>query len=297
MTQVDLRTRQEEVQQFWNSAPCDSGLSSQRADSVACFEEIERHRFALQPHIPRILEKIDWQRKSVLEIGTGVGTDARRIIRAGGDYTGINVDRGSVEMTARAISVFNLSGSVVQADATATRFADHAFDVVYSFGVLHHIPDVDKAIREIERILKPGGELLIMLYNRSSINYQVEIRCLRRIALKVMLLPGVIPLLGLLGFPRDKLARHAELYRASRSISADEWLSRNTDGPDNPYSRVYGAEEAERLLSRFELVGHEVYFFDPRHWGPLGRLLPRSLVRALGTRWGWHRIVHARKPV
>jgi hypothetical protein len=75
----------------------------------------------------------------------------------------------------------------------------------------------------------------------------------------------------------------------------DEWLSRNTDGPDNPYSRVYGAEEAQALLSAFRMTGNEVYFFDYRHWGALGRLLPESCRRALGRRWGWHRIVHAEK--
>ncbi len=79
-------------------------------------------------------------------------------------------------------------------------------------------------------------------------------------------------------------------------MTDEEWLSRNTDGPDNPYSRVYSAAEAADLLAAFRIKHHEVNFFDHRHWGALGRLLPRKLRKALGRRWGWHRIAYAKKP-
>ena len=79
-------------------------------------------------------------------------------------------------------------------------------------------------------------------------------------------------------------------------MSTEEWLSRNTDGADNPYSRVYSATEAEDLFRDFEIISNEVYFFDARHWGIAGKWLPERVVDFLGRRWGWHRIVHARKP-
>jgi len=78
-------------------------------------------------------------------------------------------------------------------------------------------------------------------------------------------------------------------------MTGEEWLSRNTDGPDNPYSRVYSAAEAAELLGEFRIKNNEVDFFDHRHWGALGRLLPRNSRRALGQHWGWHRIVYAKK--
>lgn len=288
--------QQKSVEAFWNQKPCDSDRSARERGSREYFMEIERDRYSLQEHIPRVLDKIEWRGKSVLEIGTGVGTDARQLIRRGANYHGINVDQGSADITARALSSFSLPGRVEQMSATQMCFADHSFDAVYSYGVLHHVPDVERALREIHRVLKPGGELLMMVYNRSSINYYVEILLLRKMFLRLLGLPGATALLGLLGFPRDKLARHRELYRHSRSMSAQEWLSRNTDGPDNPYSRVYGKTEVQRLLRNFEILSNEVYFFDHRHWGIVGRLLPRSMVRALGRWWGWHRVVHARKP-
>ena len=175
-------------------------------------------------------------------------------------------------------------------------FEDETFDAVYTFGVLHHIPDVSKAISEIHRVLKPGGKLLFMVYNRSSINYQIEIRYLRRWALRMLRIPGVISLLDALGFPKNKLNRHLELFNSFGNMSEEEWLNRNTDGPDSPYSIVYGEREVENLLAGgFRVVGNKVYYFESRHWGPLGRLLPKAAVTFLGRHWGWHRVVLAER--
>jgi ubiquinone/menaquinone biosynthesis C-methylase UbiE len=291
----DVANKQEEVRQFWDGKPCDSELSGKDPRTKDYFLEIENERYKYQSHIPQLLAQIDLQGKRTLEIGTGVGTDARKIVELGGIYTGINVDAGSVDMTAKALSVFSVPGEVKLCSATDMSFENESFDVVYSFGVLHHIPEVEKAVAEIQRVLKPGGKLFVMLYNKSSINYYVEILFLRKLFLLLLLLPGVIRVLHFLGLPREKLERHAEIYRNSKKMFAQEWLSRNTDGPDNPYSRVYGRKESEKLLRGFVVVRNEVYFFDYRHWGILGRAMPQSLVNLLGGRWGWHRIVHAVK--
>jgi SAM-dependent methyltransferase len=217
------------------------------------------------------------------------------LIERGARYTGINVDAGSTAMANRALEVFELSGRVIQCSATNMVFEDQSFDNVYSFGVLLCIPEVEKAIDEIRRVLKPGGEVLVMLYNRTSINYAIEIRLLRRIFRHALLIPGAIRVFSALGLPRRKLERHAQLVHDRAGMSDAEWLSRNTDGPDNPYATVYDAGEAARLFKGFDVVSNEVYFFDYRHWGVLGRLLPAPLVRTLGRRWGWHRIIHARR--
>ncbi len=286
---------QEQVRQYWDARPCDSDLSAESRLSQEYFLDIERQRYALQPHILDVLSKINWRGKRVLEIGSGVGTDARTIVGKGGVYTGINVDAASTEATTQALRVFSLPGVALQGDATALDFPDATFDVVYSFGVLHHIPVAAKAVAEIHRVLKPGGELLIMLYNRSSINYAVEIMFLRKLGLCMLSVPGAIALLRKMGFPGEKLKRHRELAERNQRMTDEEWLSRNTDGPDNPYSRVYGAAEAAALLPAFRIRDNEAHFFDARHWGTPGRLLPDVVRRALGRRWGWHRIVHAEK--
>jgi SAM-dependent methyltransferase len=291
---MDSVLAQERVREYWNDKPCDSELSD-RERLREYFLDTEHRRYELQPHILEIISKFDWRGKRILEIGTGVGTDARRIIDRGGAYTGINIDQGSTDATAQALRTFSLPGIAMRDDATSLAFPNGTFDVVYSFGVIHHIPEAARAVAEIHRVLKPGGELLVMLYNRASINYIVEIMFLRKLGLRILSVPGALALLRRLGFPRDKLERHMELRRQQERMSDEEWLSRNTDGPDNPYSRVYGAKEAAELLKAFQIEKNEVYFFDHRHWGTVGRLLPERVRRALGRRWGWHRIVYARK--
>jgi len=293
---MDSDTAQERVRAYWDTRPCDSELSDRDRMSREYFLDIERKRYELQPHVLGILSGIDWRGKRVLEIGTGVGTDARAIIGRGGVYTGINIDRGSTEATSRALRAFSLPGVALQCDATSIVFPDSTFDVVYTFGVLHHIPEVEKAVAEIHRVLKPGGELLVMLYNRTSINYVVEIMFLRKLGLPILSVPGAIALLQWMGFPREKLERHKELHGQQGRMTDEEWLGRNTNGPDYPYCRgVYGVQEAAELLKAFRIWNNEVYFFDHRHWGVLGRLLPKMVCTALGRRWGWHRIVCAKK--
>jgi SAM-dependent methyltransferase len=287
---------QERVREHWNRQPCDSELSARDPASRDFYLDVERQRYALQPHILECHSWIDWRGKRVLEVGAGIGTDARQLIRAGARYVGINIDRGSAEATALTLRLFALPGVSLQRDAGCLDFSDGTFEVVYSFGVLQHIPEVERAVAQIERVLAPGGELLVMLYNRSSINYLIEILFLRRLGLRLLIIPGMIGALARLGLPRAKLERHRQLHRERSHMSRAEWLSRNTNGPDYPYCRVYSAREAEELLSGFEILRHEVRFFDHRHWGVLGRLLPPRLCRALGRRWGWHRILHVRKP-
>jgi len=292
---MDSVLAQERVRAYWNSKPCDSELSDRDRLSREYFLDIERQRYELQPHILEIISKIDWRGKRVLEVGAGIGTDARNIIGRGGVYTGINVDRGSTEATSRALRIFSLPGTALECDATSLDFPDATFDVVYSFGVLQHIPEAGRAVAEIHRVLKPGGELLAMLYNCSSINYVVEIMFPRKLGVRILSVPGATALLQRMGFPREKLERHKELRRQNSRMTDEEWLSRNTNGPDYPYCGVYGAKEAAELFAAFRIENNETYFFDHRHWGALGRLVPGNVRRALGRRWGWHRIVYARK--
>jgi ubiquinone/menaquinone biosynthesis C-methylase UbiE len=288
---------QGEVRDFWDNKPCNSELSRHEPGSKQFFLDIEASRYNYEAHVNDVLDKIDWRGKQVLEIGTGVGTDARNLIARGGLYTGINIDNGSTQISNRALSIFGLPPTVQQASATDMPFKDETFDVVYCFGVLMCIPEIDRAIAEIRRVLKPGGMILIMVYNRSSINYHIEIMFLRKLFLRVLLVPGAVGLMSALGFERQKLARHVELYRAKGPMDDVEWLSRNTDGPDNPYATVYGAEEVRGLFRSFNIMANETYFFDQRHWGFLGKLMPKALIRWLGRHWGWHRIVHAAKPL
>src|SRR6266487_1166404 len=103
---LDIERQPVSIAQLRITGPADSELSDRDRLSQDYFLDIERRRYELQPHIPEIISKIAWRGKRVLEIGTGVGTDARNIIGEGGVYTGINIDRGSTETTSQALRVF-----------------------------------------------------------------------------------------------------------------------------------------------------------------------------------------------
>jgi hypothetical protein len=103
---------QSEVAAFWNAEPCDSENSLLSPSTQQYYLEIEADRYAHQGHILDILNWLEWKGRNILEIGTGVGTDARQMIVRGANYHGINVDSGSCETTRRALEVFGYVGHV-----------------------------------------------------------------------------------------------------------------------------------------------------------------------------------------
>jgi hypothetical protein len=137
-----------------------------------------------------------------------------------------------------------------------------------------------------------------MIYNRTSINYYVEIMFLRKLFRYALLPKGMPAVLSKLpGMDRWKLEEHRRLMIEKGRMTREEWVSINTDGPFCPLAKVYNATEAADLFKRFENVRQEIWEFNAEHWSFLGKLLPRPLERAIGRKWGWHRMVYARKPI
>lgn len=288
-----MRPRIEDVRSFWDANPCGS-RNSGRADRRVYFEEIARVRYALEPHVPEVARFEAHTGRDVLEIGCGIGTDGLRLALGGARYVGVDLSPISITLAREQFALFGAAGRIEVADAEALPFEAESFDHVFSFGVIHHSPDTEAIVREIHRVLRPGGTFTVMIYNRSSINYRLEILVLRRLLRPLLLVPAGPALLSrVLGLDEAKLRHHRELM--SRPIEREAWLSMNTDGPDCPLAKVYDRCEALELFAAFEDVETDVRFFNRGHWGPFGRLLPGAVAEALGRRWGWHRIVRGRK--
>jgi ubiquinone/menaquinone biosynthesis C-methylase UbiE len=137
------------------------------------FEDLETQRYRSHRHL------LPWIRQmrpgaSVLEIGCGVGMDSLQMARHGLRVTGIDLTEVAVETAAHRFATLGLDAAFSTGDATALQFDDDCFDYVYSFGVLHHCQDTEQSIREVYRVLRPGGTALIMLYNRHSLNELVH---------------------------------------------------------------------------------------------------------------------------
>jgi ubiquinone/menaquinone biosynthesis C-methylase UbiE len=287
-----------DVRSFWNANPCQSRLS-QEADRRRYFEEISRKRFeGRERHVPVIAKFDSFRGKDVLEIGCGVGTDGIEFARNGANYVGVDLTPNSVELTRERFLTFGVPGRFEVANAEeGLPLPDASVDHVYSFGVIHHSPTPEKIVGEIYRVLRKGGTFTVMLYNRNSINYYVEIMFLRRL-FKWLLLPKFMPRLiaAVTGFDRWKLEGHRDRLLKNKKLTKDEWISMNTDGPSCPLARVYDHEEAAALFGAFENVRQEVWEFNVDHWSFIGKATPDSLVKWLGRHWGWHRIIYGRKP-
>jgi ubiquinone/menaquinone biosynthesis C-methylase UbiE len=156
------------VQGFWERTPCGSWDATAPEGTPEYFEQIERRRYELEPFIPGFADFESVAGKRVLEIGVGLGTDHTRFARAGADLSGVDLTDKGVQLVRRRLELEGLSSQLQVADAEKLPFVDASFDVVYSWGVLHHTPDTARAVSEAIRVLRPGGRICAMLYARHA---------------------------------------------------------------------------------------------------------------------------------
>lgn len=157
----------EAVRAHWENEPCGTrDLPSDDRD--AFFARLERERYELEPYIPGFARFEEARGKKVLEIGVGAGSDFVNWARHGAEATGVDLTEHALRLTGERLQREGLRAELRLADAEHLAFPDESFDLVYSWGVLHHTPDTRRAIGEVHRVLKPGGRALIMLYRVPS---------------------------------------------------------------------------------------------------------------------------------
>jgi SAM-dependent methyltransferase len=122
----------------------------------------------------RFLRRRDVSGKAVLEVGCGMGTHAAMIAQAGARLTAIDITERAVESTRRRFELFGLSGRIRRGDAEDLPFEDDTFDMVWSWGVIHHSRSTERCLREITRVLRPGGRVVFMVYYRPSFVYYLH---------------------------------------------------------------------------------------------------------------------------
>ena len=221
----------------------------------------------------------------MLEIGLGLGADSEQIIRRGGLWTGIDLTAESVDRVRTRLELRHLPyDAVMQGSVLELPFADNSFDVVFSHGVLHHVPEIARAQSEVARVLRPGGEAVVMLYAKYSLNYLISVGIVRRLGLIAMyaLHRAGRRFGGIYGQHVDN-ARRVGL---ARYLSMSTFVHRNTDGPDNPYSKVYSLADVRRDFPSFQIERvHKEFMHAPPL--PVARL-------GLANLAGWHLWVHMR---
>ena len=197
-----------QVREYWNKNICEiqehllksprkfKTVSSSPLYSREYFEDIERHRYTINPEIFAFAQFTRYRDKKVLEVGVGSGVDFIQWCRAGAEAYGIDLTPNGIEHAKRWLREYSLNGNLAVGDAEHLLFADDTFDLVYSWGVLHHTPNTHKAIQECIRVCKPNGEVKLMLYNRRSLAVfgvwlHVLVRCRKFATLSEALANGI----------------------------------------------------------------------------------------------------------
>ncbi|HZS06217.1 MAG TPA: class I SAM-dependent methyltransferase [Blastocatellia bacterium] len=155
------------VKSHWEAQPCGT-REIPAADRKAFFDQLERERYTVEPYLRDFARFERGRGKRLLEIGVGAGTDFINWVRNGAQATGVDLTEQGVRLTRERLALEGLEAEVRAADAENLPFADNTFELVYSYGVLHHSPNTEKAIREVRRVLRPGGRAIIMVYHVPS---------------------------------------------------------------------------------------------------------------------------------
>lgn len=254
----------------WNRTPVGSQRSSATVGTAKYFVDLCAYRYGYEtPFIPEFFDFGRMHGKSVLEVGVGNGTDAVEMARAGARYTGIDITERHLALTRLNFQLNGLEDPTLLEGDLLQRTDLGPFDVVYSFGVLHHIPDEQRYLERIRALLSPGGALLIGVYSKfSSFNAYLATTW---------------------------------LLRAPRGTRFDDWRSHVAElsALGDPVTiRIRSRRQVVRLLTRagFEVLRYRKHGFTQGHLPWFGRHCnPSGPVLAwLGARLGWYHLFECR---
>jgi SAM-dependent methyltransferase len=261
------------VHDFWNDASCGEDLYLQEANSTG-YAAHALTRYQLEPYIPAFARFAESTGKRVLEIGVGLGADHQQFAAAGAELHGIDLTERAVEHTRRRLAAFDLTSDIRLGDAENIEHPSGAFDLVYSWGVIHHSPNTRQAVAEIYRVLKPGGRARVMIYHKWS-------------------------LVGLMLWTRYALLR-LRPWRSLSSIYAT-YL-------ESPGTKAYSVGEARELFGAFKSVEIRTVLTHgdllesnagQRHRGALlsfaRRIWPRAILRKLCPTLGLFMLIEGEK--
>lgn len=280
----DISTKKE-IAGWWASNPMTYGDQHGQAayadghqefGSKEFFEQVDRvfYSWNLPLHTPeakfgKIFPYQAFRNRKVLEVGCGMGTMAMNWALNGALVTAVDLNPVAIQQTQHRFELLGLHGTIRQADGNVLPFDDACFDYVYSWGVLHHSPNLEASIGQLMRVLKPGGQFGVMLYGRHSFLYWLDI-CFRE------------------GF----------LHGESLFLNPLQLASRYSDGAQqegNPHTWPIIQDEAKRMFSAYtadlkiQVFGTDLDYELAQN-APLpglNRWFPLGWKKALARRFGW----------
>jgi SAM-dependent methyltransferase len=162
-----------DVYTFWNDRPCNIKHSSKSEDTVEFFDEIAKKKYTSEYHISDFIDSGRWKNMKVLDLGSGIGTNAIQFAKAGANVTCIDLTERGISLCKKNFDLHDLSGSFYQGnieelDTILPADQLNSFDLIWSFGVIHHTPNPKKAFEQLSKFLKESGEFRCMLYSKIS---------------------------------------------------------------------------------------------------------------------------------
>ncbi len=263
----------EDVRQFWNSRPCNIRHSPQPVGTREYFDQVEERKYLVEPHIPGFAQFGRWKGKKVLEIGCGLGTDTTNFARAGASVTAVDLSDVSVALCRKRLEMYGLKANIMQADAEnlSLTVPVEPFDLIYSFGVIHHTPHPENVIRQIRKYCHPGTEVRIMVY--SGLSWKL---------LETIVSHGK----GRFWQWRTLIREYSEAQTGS------------------PVTFTYSKRSARELLAGFDVISVRKDHIFPYQVEPykryeykkrlIFRLMPALMYKFLERTLGWHTLIVAR---
>ena len=167
----DHMTNIDAVRAFWDEHICGDVFTHVTERSAQeYFHEVRQNRFYYEYHLMPFLQRVARAGHTILEVGCGIGMDLAELAKLGCCVTGVDLSPNSLQVAQSYLALTGLEAQLSVRNAEHLDFDDGMFDVVYSFGVLHHTPNITQALREVYRLLRPGGKAFLMLYSRYSLN-------------------------------------------------------------------------------------------------------------------------------
>ena len=175
-------TWQQQNRSWWEANPMRYDWNERigaNENSREFYEEIDRrHFFDAAQYTPPQTQPFDelvpfdrLEKMDVLEIGVGNGSHAQLIAPHCGSYTGVDITEYAVSSTRRRFDLFGIEGTIVQMDAEQLEFPNNSFDLIWTWGVIHHSANTEQILRKMRRVLRPGGQAVVMVYHRSFLYY------------------------------------------------------------------------------------------------------------------------------
>jgi 2-polyprenyl-3-methyl-5-hydroxy-6-metoxy-1,4-benzoquinol methylase len=264
------------VAEYWDRRPCNVRHSTQPVGSREYFDEVEKRKYFVESHIPAFAEFKKWRGKKVLEIGCGIGTDTVNFARYGAQVTSVDLSEKSMEIARQRTGVYGVRDQVMfyrgNAEELSSFVPVEPYDLIYSFGVIHHTPRPELVLEQLRQYARPGTVVKIMVYHRRS--------------WKVLWI--------LLGEGRGKFWQLSEL------------VARNSEAQTGcPITYTYTRDEGRELLERhgfrtravnvdhifpYQIAEYVQYRYVKEAYF---RWMPAAMFRAMEKRLGWHLCITA----